>query len=281
MLGPEVITRTLSTSRSFGPSGSMYQYHSRSDHHSKLCCWVIAVDLLQASALMRRHAADGKITIGVNHEMVDFKLSRKKNLDLVIARPSHEAKAKGKSMTLAEIADKEGFLLSPAQRADFNSLPEIRKQAVGSVLVALEAKACMTEHGKSEPRLYDELNSSQQTVHGAADQAIAVGLAMVNIADTFISPGRQKVDGVTVVTKHKQPDVSESVIRKLRQLPRRSAPGTEGFDALGILVVSLANDGSPVRLHADAPAPASGDGDTYAEMITRTAALYDYRFASI
>ena len=39
--------------------------------------------------------------------------------------------------------------------------------------------------------MFDELNSSQATIHGAADQAVAVGLAVVNIADRFISPGRQ------------------------------------------------------------------------------------------
>ena len=114
--------------------------------------------------------------------------------------------------------------------------------------MALEAKACMTAHNKSEPRLYDELNSSQQTIHGAADQAIAVGLAMVNIADTFISPGRQKGGVDPVVTQHNQPAVTESVIEKLRELPRRTATGTEGFDALGIIVVDLRNDGSPVRV---------------------------------
>ena len=61
----------------------------------------------------------------------------------------------------------------------------VRGGPVGSVLLALEAKACMTAHIKALPRLYDELNSSQLTVHGAADQAIAAGLAIVNIATAF------------------------------------------------------------------------------------------------
>ena len=66
----------------------MLQYHSRSDHHSKLCCWAIAFDLLATSSLLRQHVAEGKVCIGVNHTMVDFKTNRKKNLDLVIARPA-------------------------------------------------------------------------------------------------------------------------------------------------------------------------------------------------
>ena len=88
MHGPDIIARTLSVRRPFGPSKQMLQYHSRSDHHSKLCCWAIAFDLLSTSSLLRQHVAEEKVCIGVNHTMVDFKTSRKKDLDLVIARPA-------------------------------------------------------------------------------------------------------------------------------------------------------------------------------------------------
>jgi len=258
----------------------MWQYHSRSDHHSKLSCWAIAFDMLSTSSLLRQHVGEGKVTIGVNHEMVDFKLSRKKNLDLVIARPSDEP-TRTKPTTLAEIAERTGIVLSDEERAEFEVLPEVEKLPVGSVLVALEAKACMTAHNKSEPRLYDELNSSQQTIHGAADQAIAVGLAMVNIAATFISPGLQKDSGDPVATRHNQPAVTASVVEKLRELPRRTATGTEGFDALGIIVVDLQNDGTPARIQTAPPAPQPSEQDTYANMVMRAANLYDYRFAAM
>ena len=36
MHGPDIIARTLSVPRPFGPSKQMLQYHSRSDHHSKV-----------------------------------------------------------------------------------------------------------------------------------------------------------------------------------------------------------------------------------------------------
>ena len=58
--------------------------------------------------------------------------------------------------------------------------------------MALEAKACMTAHQRALPRLYDELNSSHLTVHGATDQAIAAGFAMVNIAGQYLSPDLNK-----------------------------------------------------------------------------------------
>lgn len=258
----------------------MYQYHSRSDHHSRLSCWAIAFDMLSTSSLLRQHVSEGKVTIGVNHEMVDFKLNRKKNLDLVIARPSDEP-TKTKPTTLSEIAEHIGVVLSDEERAEFEVLPDVEKRPVGAVLVALEAKACMTAHNKSEPRLYDELNSSHQTIHGAADQAIAVGLGMVNIAESFVSPGKQKGESSPAVTPHHQPAVTASVIEKLRELPRRTQPGTEGFDAFGIIVVDLKNDGSPVVVRTTAPAPQPSDQDTYANMVMRAANLYDYRFAAM
>ena len=278
--GPDIIARTLSEARPVGASRTPWQYHSRSDHHSKLSCWAIAFDLLSTSSLLRRHVDEGKVTIGVNHEMVDFKLNRKKNLDLVIARRT-DGPTSTKPTTLAEIAERVGAVLSDEERAEFEVLPEVEKLPVGSVLVALEAKACMTEHRKSEPRLYDELNSSQQTIHGAADQAVAVGLVMVNIAATFVSPGLQKAGNEPVVTQHNQPGVTESVIRKIRELPRRTTTGTEGFDALGIIVIDLTNDGSPVKIVTEPPAPQPSDPDTYANMVMRAANLYDFRFAAM
>lgn len=281
MFGPQIIARTMSVTRSFGSkkSPSEYQYHSRSDHHSKLACWCIAFDLLTTSSLLRRHVAEGRVTIGINHEMLDFERGRKKDLDLVIARPAAESTTK--STTLDDLAAHLGVQLDTTEALAFSALPEVTKKPVGSVLVALEAKACMTEHTKALPRLYDELNSSQQTVHGANDAAIACGLAMVNIADTFISPGRQVTGQPPTVTNHKQDAVTRSVIDKVRQLPRRSQPGNSGFDALGIMVIDLRNDGSPVLSIATPPAPQPGEGDTYDEMIRRTANLYDYRFAAI
>ena len=116
------------------------------------------------SALLRDHVRSGKVTIGVNHTMLDFRQRRKKDLDLVIARPADQSETR--SMTLRDMATKIAVELDAGEQDAFDALPEVEKKPVGSVMVALEAKACMTAHIKSLPRLYDELNSSQQTVHG-------------------------------------------------------------------------------------------------------------------
>jgi hypothetical protein len=148
--------------------------------------------------------------------------------------------------------------------------------------MALEAKAAMTAHSKARPRLYDELNSSHHTVHGASSQALAVGLAIVNAASTFVSPDRNKAPGSPrVISTHKQPAAAESVIEKVREIPRRSSSQGTGYDGLAIVVVDCPNDGSPVKLVETPPAPLPGDLFHYDDTIVRVATEYDATFSSI
>ena len=234
---------------------------------------------MSASKLLRAHVAAGEVTIGINHEMLDFRQGRKKDLDLVIARVADESQTK--SFSLSEIAENLGIRLTPTELTALGDLPVVQRKPVGSVLIALEAKACMTAHSKSRPRLYDELNSSHQTVHGANDAAIACGLVIVNSSKRFISPTNQIEGFPPRWSEHQQPKATANVVEKVRQLPRRNHPGEEGFDALGAMVISLVNDGTPVTIDATSAAPVRGDGDSYEEMIDRVVSLYDYRFASL
>jgi hypothetical protein len=120
-----------------------------------------------------------------------------------------------------------------------------------TVLMAMEAKACMTEFNKARPRLYDELNSSHLTIHGDTNSAIAAGFALINSAETFVSPIRNPWpmnSHPAVVSRHRQPEAHKSVAAKLAESPRRSQAGDEGFDALAIGVINCANDGSPVTV---------------------------------
>src|ERR1700760_3508847 len=90
MDGPDILVRSMTAARIPDRFGNQWQYHSRSDHHSKVVCWAAMFDLLNTSALLRAHVTDGKVIFGVNHTMRDFKTRRKKDLDLVIARPGTE-----------------------------------------------------------------------------------------------------------------------------------------------------------------------------------------------
>src|SRR5919199_558596 len=107
MDGPKIIAATLSVPQPRGPSKAMWQYHSRSDRHSKVACWGVLFDLLQQSALMRSHAKKGKIVFGINHKLMDFATGREKVLDLVIATPAGAAKKE----TLTDLAARYAVVL--------------------------------------------------------------------------------------------------------------------------------------------------------------------------
>jgi len=245
-----------------------------------VACWVTLFDMLTTSRKLSLAVEKGRICFGINHQMIDWSTSRKKVLDLVLCRPgSSEARPDG--VTFKELASDYGVILTPQERAVLQRLPPLRRGPVGPVYVALEAKACMTEHAKARPRLYDELNSSHLTIHGDSEKAVAVAFCMVNAATHFVSPGRAKSDGAIELTQHVQPAAAQCVVDKLQEIPRSQAVGTRGFDALGIVVVDLRNDGSPVAVVTRAPAPKAGDAFHYDMMIQRAVHAFEERFGDL
>lgn len=285
MDGPAIVARSLSIPGVDDKFGNRWQYHSRSDRHSKIACWAVFFDLIHTSALLRRHVREHRVIFGVNHTMVDFKNQREKNLDLVIARPgSAEVTPLTKGKTLTSLADYYGVVLSPEERQRLQQLPEAEGGSVGSVLVALEAKAAMTALQRAQPRLYDELNSSHLTVHGSSDHAAAAAFVMINIASEFLSTDSNKFSLAThepVVNVEKQPQAAQGVMRKVGEIPRRTKPGQEGFDAIGIVLVECRNDGSLIVVRTSPPAPKPTDDFHYDQMIRRLAHIYDSRFSAV
>jgi hypothetical protein len=278
MYGFGIIERTLSQLGNVtDKTGRHWQYFSRSDHHSKTGCWAILFDLLRTSSVLRDHVAQGLVGFGINHRMTDFRQDKSKDLDLVLCRPLGGASAS--TMTFAQLARKYNIALTPEELEILHGLPAVRRVPVGSVLVALEAKATMTAHVRALPRLYDELNSSHSIVHGHDQTSIAAGLAMVNIATRFISPDLNKVRAQPLVySDHRQPQDAESVIATIERLRRRANTGEEGFDALAIVVVDCANDGTAASVLRDLPAPAPGSNFHYDSLIHRVCHIYHSRF---
>lgn len=280
----DILVWALSVPAPMGPSGTPWQYHPQSDRHSKIACWGVLFDLLQTSALLRSHVAAGKVYFGVNHRMQDFEHNKTKRLDLVLCRPGEAAPARRPPppVTLSSLAADLGIQLTSRQHATLGALPVITRAPVGAVLVAVEAKATMTEHSKAGPRLYDELNSSHQIVHAASNRALSVGFFMVNAADRFVSPNRNKGLARPVVTVHRQPAAAEHSINVVKGLPRRSGTSGTGYDGLAIAVIDMVNDGvAPVTLVTGPPAPPPGDIFNYDAMLTRVANEYDAAFARI
>ncbi|HEX8436265.1 hypothetical protein [Archangium sp.] len=271
MHGPEILARTLSVPAAMGTKGERWQYHPRSDRHSKVACWGILFDLLQTSDVLAEHVRTGKVAFGINHEMVDFRLNRKKNLDLVLCTPGTPVSGK-RYGSFRGLIERYGISPSKKEQRLLDSLPDVPEAPVGTVRIALEAKAAMTAHVKALPRLYDELNSSHATIHGNTELAVAVGLVMVNLSEQFQSPG------LDAVSRHRQPDDTKRVVQKVRELPRRVGQSEPGFDAIGITVVSCANDGSAVELVTTSPAPQSNEMDHYDQMIRRAVQIYESRY---
>lgn len=289
MLGPEILVRSMSAQRIGDRFGNVWQYHPRSDSHSKITCWAVLFDLLRNCALLRRHAADGKIGFGINHKMTDFVSGQLKALDLVITIP--RATVSERVTTFRELADAYRLVLTPGERSELEALPEVRRRPVGDVLMAMETKAAMTAHSKAGPRFFDELTSAWRCINGSAPHAIAVGVALVNAATEFVSPERNQFPLTTQqadlaaaqqpnVSRHKQPGDAELSQNRVRQVNVREHTNDHGYDAKGIVTILARNDLSPITLAPIPPSLDSSDPLNYERMILRIAGIYDGRFAA-
>ncbi len=244
----------------------VYLYHSRSDAHSVELSELITRDLLRSCSALRQHAANGQIAYGVNVEHFWKTSGKAKGLDLAIGVPLD------KSLPASEISR----VFSNRRRT--GEAPSEARNVFSRVLVACEAKAVMTEHTKSQPRLFDELSSSHDIVHKGDPTTIAVGIVMVNIASTFASPLRQRDSSHVLVSKHRQPLVTARMINHLRGLRIRDSIEEVGFDAFCTFVVDCDNQTNCV-LFRDEPAPQPGERDHYDTFIDRISRYYAERFS--
>jgi hypothetical protein len=251
MNAPEQFAKWLSEHEHKDPVyGWVYRYHSRSDAHSVALCGFVLEDLLAASSRLRSLALSNRIVFGINARH-KFPNGKKKTLDLAIG-------------TAAEVNEAARFR------------DTICTGRIERVLISCEAKTVMTEHGKSQPRVFDELGSSHEIVHQGDREAIAAGLTVVNIASTFVSPLRQK-GGDLVVSKHKQPHAAQRMIEHLRGLPIRDSSEAVGFDAYASIVVDCDNQAA-AHLWTPPPAPQPGDADHYDSFLGRVVRFFDERF---
>lgn len=283
MFGPQIFARCLAKQAIRDKYGNTWQYNSQSDRHSEVACWGVAFDLLQQSSALRRHASEGKVIIGVNHPMTDYRTGREKFLDLVVARPATTSSGAGESFK--QLVARYGLNLTDEERSALAALPDVEFGNVGSVHVALEAKAVMTKHVSSLPRLHDELAASEQCVHGASEHALAIAYVQINNSDLFApSPSnRFTIDAQhpVVLRRNSQPRSVTRTLDKLTQLKRRSTVHESGFDGIGVTVIDFQNLGGPVDVVTSSPAPAAGTSFHYDTMIVRMAGQYDSRFAGI
>jgi hypothetical protein len=250
---PERFAAWLASYRKVDKFGRSYAYHPRSDAHSVELCYLILEDLVARCPVLLEQGRRGEVAYGINaaHTWADGK---SKTLDFAVGIP--------------KTADSRPNRIAGLPRAlEFSD-----------VLISCEAKSVMTEHGKSQPRVFDELTSSHGIMHRGRPDAIAAGITVVNIASTFVSPTRnQFAGGDAVISKHRQPHVTERMVRHLRGLTIRDAVEGIGFDAYSTVVVECDNQGHGA-LWTKPPAPQPGDPDHYETFIERIARFYAERF---
>lgn len=274
MYGPDIVARTISTPTVRGKSKKAWQYHGRSDVHSKVACWAVLFDLLDSCDVFAAQAAVGKVSFAVNHLMVG---PINKTLDLVVCAVPKGRKPRGRR-TFAQLGQHYGIQLSPTEQALLTTLPILEEELssdVSEVLIALEAKACFTDLVGSIPRLHAEILATGYLAKQAAPSCLSVSYTLVNGANSFVSPGEGKVK------KHNQPSDATNVLAMIaKAIPTAHNQPNFGYDAIGASLINCQNDGSTVNIVTAAPAPTHTDFIYYERMMRTLCGQYRNRFSN-
>ena len=273
MLGPSLLVRTISVATCKGSAKASWQYHSRSDSHSKVACWTVLFDMIEACDVFRKHVGEGKVGFAINHVMVG---KIPKTLDLVVCRVPPRGRH-GTRRSFREVGESYGVQVAAEDIARLDALPSLeeeRRDDVSEVLIALEAKACMTEHAKSLPRLFAEILATGFLAKQAVPSCLSVAYAVVNAADSFVTPSNNKTN------RHDQPHDARMVVEMLASAVPTSSEFRFGYDAIGATVIACRNDGSTVSLIQGDPAPGPRDHLRYEQMIQKLCSRYRERFGN-
>lgn len=273
MKGPALLARTMSIGTTRGKGERAWQYHSRSDHHSKVACWAVLFDLMLECDVVRDAAQRGRLGFGINHTMVG-PINKTLDLVLTLAPPTRKQQ---KRHTFASVAVAFGLVLDDQDVAALQALPALEQDTAGDVsevAIALEAKACMTEHVKSLPRLHAEILATGYLAKKAAPRCISVSYSLVNAAPFFLTPS-----GIGKRNDHHQPDDARRVVDMIaRAVPTAHEVRDYGYDVVGVTVLDCRNDGSAVRVVEGAPAPSTSDHVHYERMIRSLCSEFRSRF---
>lgn len=198
-------------------------YHPRSDRHSVIKCVGLLLDLLRSTPSLARRIEAGELAFGVNSPHAG------KALDLVLGSPA--------PWTAIQLQRTLGDILRAVSLSPFLARPfeHLREGLVMTPLLAVEAKAVMTDHAGALPRLTDELERFR---HRFPPDVQTVGLVLVNVSPTFLSPLRGGK-----VTHHRQPHDAQRVMDALADLPLH----------IGMLFLDCPNDGRPPSPRAFGP----------------------------
>jgi hypothetical protein len=274
MEGPKIFVETLGhgqPSRRGGKKG--WQYHSRTSVHARQVAWAVLFDLLCSSEIFRSHAQRGVIAFALDYQMGG---ALPKKIDVVVCRRSGVSQAGARSFE--NLGRDLGMVLTPSQLellGDVRAFREEERGNVRDVVVALEAKACMTDHSGAIPRLFAEFLATGYLVRQVEPDCITAAVALVNASDRFVTPSSGAVKEHGAVG----PDAVVKMVRDA--LPLASKNPTVGYDAVAAVVVDCRNDGSPVRLLNKDPAPRPAEHHHYEWMLNTLGDVYRSRFGHL
>lgn len=229
-------------------------------------------DLLVRCDFLRAAAASGKVGFDINHVMVG---PINKTLDLVV---TWNPAAWDGSATFGGLVNDYEIVLDTSEKKLLDSLPlvpKIRSEDMPEIAIALEAKACMTAHVKSLPRLHAEILATGYLAKRAARRCISVSYSLVNAATSFVTPSHLTPNA------HNQPADARSVVEMIsKAVPLSGDTNDYGYDVIGITIIDCRNDGSPVTVVEDAAiGPGRHDHTHYERMLVNLCALFRARFS--
>lgn len=132
----------------------------------------------------------------------------------------------------------------------------------------------MTEHLKSLPRLHAEILATGYLAKKASPRCISVSYSLVNAAPYFVTPS-----GEGKRNAHSQPEDARRTVAMIgRAIPTAGEVKEYGYDVLGVTVLDCRNDGSPVSVLHDDPAPSKSDHVHYERMIRSLCSEFRARF---
>jgi hypothetical protein len=222
-------------------------YHPRSDKHSNILAESVVSDLMLHCRTLREKAARAEVVYDLNFDLTVGRSTW--NVDLVLGSPQLSTKP----------------------------VPEsgIIRDKPSSVQVAIEIKSVMTEHKKAVKNRKRDLEAHHEHVHNYNNNTIAGGMFVINGAETFQSPLRQKI------TTHRNPTaLVEHCLSELRSVATRGGPTGYGLEAQCAIIVSVTNTDEVSEYMSHAGVPQPGDPLHYDTFIRRICDLYQQRFSS-
>lgn len=245
-------------------------YHPRTSKHSDFQSLIIIRDLVAQCPLIARRAASGEIVAKLRHHQqvghADWVIDIAMGTSAGVPKPP-------------DLETEPGF--TPITMAP----PVI-------IQIAIELKSIWTEHGKARLNRLRDFNSFHGYAHQYSQSTVAAAFLVVNSAERFWSPLRDKNDITVHGTPKKGPRqlVKETVDRFRSIHLRGGSADAPGLEAIGVVVIEHDNLSSnpdaskyerqhrPTRIAPVPPSPPVGDPLHYESMIQRICNAYGQRF---